>query len=77
MKIETKFDIGKKVWIMKDNKCYSFSINDINVKLSRCPTCDIGNYYKINQIVEYKGYETDWYNENELFATKEDLIKSL
>jgi hypothetical protein len=81
MKIETKYNIGDKVWYLdSDNKplpkIKEMSINKI-LTLS-------GGSKENNIFIYYNGWETeDWQNipeklkEENLFKTKEELIASL
>lgn len=75
MKIETKYDINKDVWIMSGNKPTSFKINQIRIIST---LVDKGNYTcAIENTIEYRGYGSDaqWHNEHNLFASKEELKK--
>ena len=79
MKIETKYDIGDEVWVMKDNRPQKFIVNGLNVECysglyrgtlhiigSPITTYDIGS--RMSPLV---------YNEIYLYPTKEELLKSL
>lgn len=79
MNINTKFNLGNIVWIMKDNKCHSFIIDKIIVTLEKIPTSNIGYGYNGSRHVKYHLYECgeNLFNENELHATKEELIATL
>lgn len=69
MKIETKFNIGDTVWAMNDNKALSFTVSRIDVSV-------VGNKVGISYMVSlyglYLGRE-----EQDIFATKKELIESL
>lgn len=77
MTIETKFNLNEEVWIMKDNKPYSFNIWDIQITTGLIPT----DYYgtKITSSIKYRGYggSAPWFYEHQLFSTKEELLASL
>lgn len=70
MKIETKFDIGQKVWFQTLGINYKAEIMEINVHCLLCG--DVLIHYKLARSGYY--YERD---EDELFPTKEELLKSL
>ena len=77
MKIETKYNLEDTVWAMRNNKCYYFRIKKMLIKVENCPTSDIGKIYNTNIFIIYKDDNDDIFYENDLFASKEDLIKSL
>lgn len=66
MTIDTKYDIGQEVWFMHQNKCISSEIKDIHI--------DVLNYY-----IQYIFFvpEEIWISKNDLFSSKELLLKSL
>lgn len=73
MQIETKYNIGDKVWFMHDNKVKSGTIITIGVFVER----DMNSQYVSNS-VQYGLDNFDYpYRENHLFPTKEELLKSL
>lgn len=66
MTIKTKYDIGQVVWLQSINgaKCVEiiyFEIDHISGTMYYCKQGDVEG----------------WFSENELFPTKEELIKSL
>lgn len=72
MEIKTKYNIGDKVWVMDDNQPTEITINGLSGE------------YKIIENVNYHitlYYSNDsWkicFYENEVFPTKEELLKSL
>lgn len=78
MKIETKYDIGDEVWVMKDNRPQEFEVNGISVE------CLDGMYNScIHSGIESVKYDLGKrmnpmiYSEIYLFPTKEELLKSL
>lgn len=62
MKIETKYDIGQEVWVMTIGKPYCTTITAIRIDKN-------GLKYNLRHLLARE--------ENEIFATKEDLLKSL
>ena len=73
MTIETKYNIGDKVWFIDDNKVKSATIITIGVFVER----DMNSQYVSNS-VQYNLYDFPYpYIENQLFPTKEELLKSL
>lgn len=62
MKIETKFDIGQEVWVMTMNRPYCTKIIAIHID-------ENGLSYNLKYLLAKK--------EEELFPTKEELLKSL
>lgn len=76
MTIETKYDIGDKVWFMWNNKPTAMRIGHIEAYCGYCyndyASEIIGK--KIVYIEEYGEYRMP---ESDLFPTKEELIKSL
>lgn len=74
MKIETKYKPGEYVWVMYNNKPEK-AIIVRRVIISRI---DVNTYpYATYTSVEYFLHQLDKYDEEKVFKTKEDLIKSL
>ena len=71
MTIETKYNIGDEVWCMNNNKVYMSFIQEVRVRKNNKKT-------KIEYIVE-KMQKIDFglKKEDELYPTKEELLKSL
>lgn len=69
MKIETKFNIGDAVWAMNDNKALSFTVSRIDAAVVGDK---VGISYMVSLYGLYLGRE-----EQEIFATKKELIESL
>lgn len=76
MKFETVYNIGDKVWIMNKDKAKQGKIYSI----SFC------NFYTVNRDIEYRVTYDICFDDNssesgvkqdEIFSSKEDLIKSL
>lgn len=71
MTIETKYNIGDEVWFMNENKVYVSFIEDVRVKRNNKNT-------KIEYMVEsMQKKDFGLKKEQDLFPTKEELIKSL
>ena len=72
MDIKTKYDIGQSVFFMKDNKVETSAIRQI--------TLDVW-YNKDKNVKERISYclfsSSQFYEEKDLFPTKEELLKSL
>ena len=67
MKIETKYNIGTRVYFMRDNKIDNSFVDNIKVEVWESKLCE---KYWLNS-------RTDWYDVSQLFPSKEELIKSL
>ena len=72
MKIETKFDPGQTVWIMISNKAIECVIEEV-IPGRRTRT---SRYQDTYTITGYNGNSPKFYEE-QIFTTKEELIKSL
>ena len=72
MKIETKFDPGQTVWIMIDNKPKECVIDEV-IPGKRARTFRCQDAYTITR---YNAHSPKFYEE-QIFTTKEELIKSL
>lgn len=68
--VNTKFDVGQEVWIMTENGLNLVTINRIDVKIFN--GCDSISYEVFDIILRKQNVL-----ESNLFATKEELIKSL
>ena len=72
MDIKPKYDLGQSVFFMKDNKVETSTIRQISIDVW---------YNRDNNIKErisYCLFSTDhFYEEKDLFLTKEELLKSL
>lgn len=68
MTIETKYNIGDEVWTIIENKACKYPILSITAK-KRTQTEGIEVMYYIGNC--------EWRYEEELFPTKEELLKSL
>lgn len=72
MTIRTLYSIGEVVWFMKNNKIHSAPVGRILYSTN-------GKIYSLSyQLKEYmETLHPDNFQENELFKTKEELLKSL
>ena len=82
MKIETKFDIGDKVFYMKNNKVEENIITDIEIIVGLKREDGMINYDNIKAFIRREIYYVDAHRDlkfhpNWLFKTKEELLKSL
>ena len=68
MTIETKYNIGDEVWFMYENRAHKSKINAIYV-----------SFYEDMQTVKYSfgNYIYEFKQNEELYLTKEELLKSL
>lgn len=65
MMIDTKYDIGQKVWFMHQNECVNMEIEDIRIQ-----TNPLYIQYVFNN-------RSIWLSVKYIFSTKEELLKSL
>ena len=70
MTIETKYNIGDEVFLLIRNKVERYPIVDIRIDV---------NYKRTNTgyRLQTQAGHTEYYSEDELFPTKEELLKSL
>ena len=68
MKIETKFDIGNKVYIIHKNAIHEFVISDITILVS-------GTYPFILYNGSLSSVQLEGIQEDRLFKTKESAVK--
>ena len=72
MKIETKYDIGQKVWFLNDNHAYQGSISQIRI--------GVVNEVNIIYTIRVRNLAGSWSierAEKRLSPSKEELLKSL
>lgn len=72
MTIETKYNIGDEVWVMYQNHPFKSTIKGVYVEYANDSQSDY--LYKSYNIAEIYGMI---YFEENIFPTKEELIKSL
>lgn len=70
--IETKFDIGQKVWILVDSKAVERVVRRVNVSLTKK---EVRVEYNMEATEKYSTDEYTFYDESKVFATKEELRK--
>lgn len=77
MKISTKYNLGDRAWVMMQNKAHYLRIDAIEIRAKKAMVSEDG----VLSILEYKYFysfgDNDWYAEQDLFPTKEELLKSL
>ena len=73
MTIETRYNIGDRVWFMHDNKVK----NEIIIKIDAVILKDM-NCTGVHKSITYSLFNySRCYAEDKLFPTKEELLKSL
>jgi predicted membrane-bound dolichyl-phosphate-mannose-protein mannosyltransferase len=82
MKVETKFDIGDRVFWMKNNKVEENIITDIEIKVGLKEEDGMINYDNIKAFIKSEIYYVDMnrdlkFHPRWLFKTKEELLNSL
>ena len=70
MDITTKFNVGDKLWTIKDCKTYEFEVGLINIYANNLKT-DV-YYYPKGDIMSSESFKED-----NCYPSKEDLIKAL
>ena len=65
MKIETKFNIGDKVYYMYDNNICKGTVDHLSISITR--GSNTINYF----------ISTNWYKEKDVYKTKDDIIEKL
>ena len=77
MKIETKFDIGQEVFFMFNNKVRKDEIDRIRVHVNyKGFLCTKKETVVLYGLTSWDG-DNDYYDERQLFASKEELLASL
>ena len=72
MDIKTKHYLGQSVFFMKDNKVETSAIKQISIDVW------YNEYKEIRMRIHYYLFSADqFYEEDNLFLTKEELLKSL
>ncbi len=82
MKVETKFDIGDRVFYMEKNKVEESIITDIEIRVGLKEENGMINYDNIKAVIKSEIYYVDMnrdlkYHPRWLFKTKEELLNSL
>lgn len=69
MTIETKYNIGDKVWLRVAGECYQLKVVVIRIVCNK-------NFWSTYYIVSEDGESLDYtFDESILFPTKEELLK--
>lgn len=71
MKIYTKFNLGQQIYYMKDNKVTSHEVLEIKIGV------EYNHYFAKDVLINYKLNNGAIYEEEDIFATKQDLLDSL
>ena len=77
MTIETKYNIGDKVWIIFRNKARCEIINNIRTISGLRIFDECGKMVDVEIKIEYCFLDDEWVSEENCFPTKEELLKSL
>lgn len=79
MKIETKYDAGKEVFFFKKGKIQCDKIYQIKINVIDCSYVTLEGAVEgsINVDLKYNIMEYGDFYENELFATREELINAV
>lgn len=73
MEIKTKFDLWQEVFFLHNNKVQCLQIDSIYIRVIALG----GGEKEIEISYQLNGSTTDRFDEKDLFATKEELLKSL
>lgn len=72
--IESKFDVGQKVWMLVDSKAVERVIRRVNVFITKK---EERVEYNMEVTEKYSSDEYTFYDESKVFATKEELRKAV
>lgn len=70
MKIETKYDLNDRVFYMKNNRVEEDTICAIHFEY-------ISNFYRLPRYTYRLPFKEDVYAEEQLYPSREELLKSL
>lgn len=76
MTIETKFNPGDSVWVMKDNKPYQFKVSKMEIVIFQDSTIREMYIDYIRGVTSLDSSKHITYMADECFATKRDLLNS-
>lgn len=71
MEIKTKYNVGDKLWTIKDFRAYEFEVDRINVYINKEGKTDV-SYYPERDIIS-----SDSYSEQNCYQSREDLINGI
>lgn len=75
MKIETKLDIGDIAFIMSNNKVKEVEVEEIDIRIK---TNHLGVIEKIiRYTLTHAAGDLNFFNESEIYSTKQDLLNDL
>lgn len=75
MKINTTFNVGDRVWVMKDNKPYQFKIHKIDVEVYDTWT-RILYVDRLERTSMLDSEKLEYYNMSICYKTKKELLES-
>lgn len=76
MTIETKFNPGDSVWVMKNNKPYQFKVSKMDIVVFQDSTIREMYIDYIRSVTSLDTSKNITYMADECFATKRDLLNS-
>jgi hypothetical protein len=74
MKFESKFDIGNTLFTMHDNRIVEVDV--VGITIQTYNDSNAYAHYKVSHFM-YDAFETFEVGEDDLFVTKEELVKDL
>lgn len=77
MTFETKFDIGNIVYVLTHKGIENFAIQEIRINRGIDKKFRIGPLVWMEWTTIQYYMNGEWYDEDKLYATKEELIKTL
>ena len=77
MTIETKYNLGDKVWVISENRIQCLPIRDFAIETSGVVFNDKCEFVSCFLQIQYYLDNSEWVEENMCFPTKEELLKSL
>ena len=77
MIIETKYNIGDKVWAIVENRAQCLRIEGVAINTLDETFDESGKLVSYRLGIKYYFGDGDWVNDVNCFPTKEELLKSL
>ena len=77
MTIETKYNIGDKVWAIVENRAQCLRIEGIAISTLGETFNESGKLVSYRIEIKYYFGDGDWAHDADCFSTKEELLKSL